>query len=159
MTSAPRATWRRARAAYSRTWCASRSTTSRPRHRSQWRPQMHSQSQLLERPSRVRPSWEARRPRAAALASVAMAVPENVVTNETVAAGAGVTEQWIVHRTGVHERRHVREGERLDALALAAARRARARRAQGGRNGRRRRLHGLSVGAVAGRRPDRVRAL
>jgi 3-oxoacyl-[acyl-carrier-protein] synthase III len=83
---------------------------------------MHSQSQLLERPSAVRPSWEARRPRAAALASVAMAVPENVVTNETVAAGAGVTEQWIVHRTGVRERRHVREGERLDALALVAAR-------------------------------------
>ena len=48
--------------------------------------------------------WE-RQQRAAALASVAMAMPERVVTNETVAAGAGVTEQWIVHRTGVHERR------------------------------------------------------
>ena len=43
--------------------------------------------------------WD-RHQRAAALASVAMAVPERVVTNETVAAGAGVTEQWIVHRTG-----------------------------------------------------------
>src|ERR671915_2162422 len=124
MTSAPRATWRRARAAYSRTWCASRSTTSRPRHRSQWRPQMHSQSQLLERPSPIRPSWEVRRPRAAALASVAMAVPENVVTNETVAAGAGVTEKWIVHRTGVHERRHVSEGETLAALSTSAGRAA-----------------------------------
>src|ERR671914_1820667 len=124
MTSAPPATWRRARAGCSRTWCASRSTTSKPRHRSQWRPQMHSQSQLLERPSPLRPSWEARRPRSAALASVAMVVPDNVVTNETVAAGAGVTEQWIVHRTGVRERRHVREGERLDALAAAAGRAA-----------------------------------
>ena len=82
---------------------------------------MHSQSQVLER---RRASWEDRRSRAATLASVAMAVPDNVVTNETVAAGAGVTEKWIVHRTGVHERRHAREGERLDALATAAGRAA-----------------------------------
>ena len=67
--------------------------------------------------------WD-RHLRAAALASVAMAMPERVVTNETVAAGAGVTEQWIVHRTGVHERRHVSEGERLQDLASAAGRRA-----------------------------------
>jgi 3-oxoacyl-[acyl-carrier-protein] synthase-3 len=67
--------------------------------------------------------WD-RHLRAAALASVAMAMPERVVTNETVAAGAGVTEQWIVHRTGVHERRHVSKGERLQDLASAAGRRA-----------------------------------
>ena len=67
--------------------------------------------------------WD-RHQRAAALASVAMAVPERVVTNETVAARAGVTEQWIVHRTGVHERRHVADGERLQDLASAAGRRA-----------------------------------
>jgi 3-oxoacyl-[acyl-carrier-protein] synthase III len=67
--------------------------------------------------------WD-RHLRAAALASVAMAVPERVVTNETVAAGAGVTEQWIVHRTGVHERRHVSDGERLQDLATAAGRQA-----------------------------------
>jgi 3-oxoacyl-[acyl-carrier-protein] synthase-3 len=67
--------------------------------------------------------WE-RQQRAAALASVAMAVPERVVTNEAVAAGAGVTEQWIVHRTGVHERRHMSEGERLQGLAAAAGRQA-----------------------------------
>jgi 3-oxoacyl-[acyl-carrier-protein] synthase III len=67
--------------------------------------------------------WE-RHLRAAALASVAMAVPERVVTNATVAEGAGVTEQWIVHRTGVYERRHVSEGERLQDLAVAAGRQA-----------------------------------
>jgi len=67
--------------------------------------------------------WD-RHLRAAALASVALAVPERVVTNETVAAGAGVTEQWILHRTGVHERRHVCEGERLQDLATAAGREA-----------------------------------
>jgi 3-oxoacyl-[acyl-carrier-protein] synthase III len=64
------------------------------------------------------------RPRAAALASVAMAVPDQVVGNGTIAEGAGVTEQWIVHRTGVHERRHVRDGERLSELATAAGRQA-----------------------------------
>jgi 3-oxoacyl-[acyl-carrier-protein] synthase III len=72
----------------------------------------------------TRPSWGGRRPRAAALASVAMAVPENVVTNATVAEGAGVTEQWIVHRTGVRERRHVSAGQRLSDLAVAAGREA-----------------------------------
>jgi 3-oxoacyl-[acyl-carrier-protein] synthase-3 len=67
--------------------------------------------------------WD-RQQRAAALASVAMAVPERVVTNAAVADGAGVTEQWIVHRTGVHERRHVSDGERLQDLAATAGRRA-----------------------------------
>ena len=67
--------------------------------------------------------WE-RHLRAAALASVAMAVPERVVTNATVAEHAGVTEQWILHRTGVHERRHVATGERLQDLAARAGRRA-----------------------------------
>jgi 3-oxoacyl-[acyl-carrier-protein] synthase III len=67
-------------------------------------------------------SWEERRPRTAALASVAMAVPEQVVGNDVIAEGAGVTEQWIVHRTGVRERRHVRDGERLSDLATAAGR-------------------------------------
>jgi 3-oxoacyl-[acyl-carrier-protein] synthase-3 len=103
---------------------------------------VHSRGQLLDPPAVVedgapaesvpvtaaagatRPAWEVRRPRAAALASVAMAVPDNVVTNETVAAGAGVTVKCIVHRTGVHERRHVREGETLAALAEAAGRAA-----------------------------------
>jgi 3-oxoacyl-[acyl-carrier-protein] synthase III len=62
--------------------------------------------------------------RPAAIVSLAMAVPDNVVTNAAVAEGAGVTEQWIVHRTGVHERRHVSDGERLQGLATAAGRRA-----------------------------------
>jgi 3-oxoacyl-[acyl-carrier-protein] synthase-3 len=69
------------------------------------------------------PSLE-RATRPAAIVSLAMAVPERVVTNATVAEGAGVTEQWIVHRTGVHERRHVTEGERLQDLATAAGRNA-----------------------------------
>jgi 3-oxoacyl-[acyl-carrier-protein] synthase III len=70
------------------------------------------------------PSWDGRRLRAAALASVAMAVPDRVVRNDVIAEGAGVTEQWIVHRTGVHERRFVRDGERLSDLATKAGRQA-----------------------------------
>ena len=69
-----------------------------------------------------RPPVPEARTRTAALASVAMAVPEQVIGNDVIAEGAGVTEQWIVHRTGVRERRHVREGERLADLALAAGR-------------------------------------
>jgi 3-oxoacyl-[acyl-carrier-protein] synthase-3 len=60
------------------------------------------------------------RTRSATLASVAMAVPDQVVGNDVIAQSAGVTEQWIVHRTGVRERRHLREGERLADLAVAA---------------------------------------
>jgi 3-oxoacyl-[acyl-carrier-protein] synthase-3 len=67
--------------------------------------------------------WD-RQQRAAALASVAVAMPEQVVTNATVAERAGVTEQWIVHRTGVHERRYVSDGETLQDLATAAGRAA-----------------------------------
>jgi 3-oxoacyl-[acyl-carrier-protein] synthase-3 len=51
-------------------------------------------------------------------------VPERVVSNATIAEGAGVTEQWIFHRTGVQERRHVSDGERLQDLATAAGRQA-----------------------------------
>ena len=73
-----------------------------------------------------RPPVPEARTRTAALASVAMAVPEQVIGNDVIAEGAGVTEQWIVHRTGVRERRHVREGERL--ADLAAGRRPRSPR-------------------------------
>jgi 3-oxoacyl-[acyl-carrier-protein] synthase III len=71
-----------------------------------------------------RPSSDGVKARRAALASLAMAVPETVVSNAAVAESAGVTEQWIVHRTGVHERRHVREDERLQELAVRAGRQA-----------------------------------
>jgi 3-oxoacyl-[acyl-carrier-protein] synthase III len=77
-------------------------------------------SPVLERT----PAPAGRATRTAAIASAAMAVPETVVTNATVAENAGVTEQWIVHRTGVRERRHVAEGERLQHLATEAGRAA-----------------------------------
>ncbi|HEY8771026.1 MAG TPA: hypothetical protein VIM03_10820, partial [Thermoleophilaceae bacterium] len=60
--------------------------------------------------------------RTAAIESVAMAVPDTVVTNDQVAERAGVTDDWIVARTGVRERRHAAPGERLSSLAAAAGR-------------------------------------
>ena len=60
--------------------------------------------------------------REASLASISMAVPDQIVRNSVVAAGAGVTEQWIVHRTGVHERRNVSEGETVMSLGVEAGR-------------------------------------
>jgi 3-oxoacyl-[acyl-carrier-protein] synthase III len=62
--------------------------------------------------------------RAASLASITRAVPANIVGNDVVAAAAGVTEQWIVHRTGVHERRNVSAGETVVTLGAEAGRMA-----------------------------------
>jgi 3-oxoacyl-[acyl-carrier-protein] synthase-3 len=62
--------------------------------------------------------------RGAAIHGIGAALPERVVANSEIAARAGVSEEWIVARTGVRERRHVGEGERLDALATEAGRRA-----------------------------------
>ena len=49
-------------------------------------------------------------PRGAAIASVAMAVPDGVVTNAPIAERLGVAEEWIVKRTGARER-HIAEPE------------------------------------------------
>jgi 3-oxoacyl-[acyl-carrier-protein] synthase-3 len=66
-----------------------------------------------------------RRPaRAAAVAAVAACTPALVVPNGEIAARLGVSEEWIVARTGVRERRIAREGQRLSDLAAEAGRRA-----------------------------------
>ena len=96
----------------------------------EWLESMSTTSDIFRPPRRSAVLEAARRPlagraaRTATVASVAMAVPDNVVTNAAVAERAGVTEQWIVHRTGVRERRHVVEAERLQDLATAAGRQA-----------------------------------
>jgi 3-oxoacyl-[acyl-carrier-protein] synthase-3 len=59
-----------------------------------------------------------------AIQGIGTALPERVVENAEVAERAGVSEDWIVKRTGVRERRHIADGERLDALASEAGRRA-----------------------------------
>jgi 3-oxoacyl-[acyl-carrier-protein] synthase III len=70
------------------------------------------------------PPWQGGRLRAATLASVAMAAPSRVVPNSAVAAAAGVTEAWIVARTGVRERRVAAADEGVKDLAARAARAA-----------------------------------
>jgi 3-oxoacyl-[acyl-carrier-protein] synthase-3 len=62
--------------------------------------------------------------RTAAIASIARALPERVVGNDEIAAAAGVSDDWIVARTGVRERRIAGPGERLSELAADAGRQA-----------------------------------
>ena len=60
----------------------------------------------------------------AVAASVAISLPETVVTNAQVGARLGVDGDWIARRTGIHTRRVARPDERLDAHATASARAA-----------------------------------
>jgi 3-oxoacyl-[acyl-carrier-protein] synthase III len=53
-----------------------------------------------------------------------MAVPDNVVTNDDLSALMDTTDEWIRTRTGIQERRWVRDGETGADLALAASRHA-----------------------------------
>lgn len=52
------------------------------------------------------------------------AVPDRIVTNNDLAQVMDTTDEWIRTRTGIEERRWVREGETGAGLALAAAERA-----------------------------------
>lgn len=49
-------------------------------------------------------------------------LPSQVVTNDQLAGPAGVTEDWIVHKTGIRTRRAVKPDEATSDLALGAAR-------------------------------------
>jgi 3-oxoacyl-[acyl-carrier-protein] synthase III len=60
----------------------------------------------------------------AAIAGVAMALPERMVSNDQLAAGLGVDAAWIAKRTGTHERPWASDGERLSQLSAEAARAA-----------------------------------
>ncbi len=53
-----------------------------------------------------------------------MALPEKVVDNHYFESIIDTSDEWIVQRTGVRERRHVVEGETTSTLATAAARKA-----------------------------------
>ena len=54
------------------------------------------------------------------------ATPERRVANEDLAA-LGCDPEWIVQRTGIHYRHHVRPGQSTSDLAIEAARRCLAR--------------------------------
>jgi 3-oxoacyl-[acyl-carrier-protein] synthase III len=53
----------------------------------------------------------------AAIAAVAMAVPERLVSDEQLAARLGVDADWITKRTGTRERPWVTADERLSEFA------------------------------------------
>src|SRR5579884_165525 len=56
----------------------------------------------------------------AAIAAVAMALPQRLVSNEQLAARLGVDPAWIAKRTGTRERPWAAEEERLSQLAAQA---------------------------------------
>jgi 3-oxoacyl-[acyl-carrier-protein] synthase-3 len=60
----------------------------------------------------------------AAIAAVAMAVPERLVSNEQIAARLDVDADWIAKRTGTRERPWASDDERLSEFAADAGRRA-----------------------------------
>jgi 3-oxoacyl-[acyl-carrier-protein] synthase-3 len=66
----------------------------------------------------------ATRLRGAAVASVAISAPATVVGNASIAERLGVSERWIVARTGVERRRVAEPGEELVTYAVQAASRA-----------------------------------
>jgi 3-oxoacyl-[acyl-carrier-protein] synthase-3 len=51
-------------------------------------------------------------------------LPEHVVTNDDLAQRVDTSDQWIVERTGIRERRITAVGEKTSDLAIAAARAA-----------------------------------
>ncbi|MGZ5930160.1 MAG: 3-oxoacyl-ACP synthase, partial [Rhizomicrobium sp.] len=51
-------------------------------------------------------------------------LPDKIVTNDDIAKSVDTSDEWIRDRTGIRERRIVREGEKTSDLALGAARAA-----------------------------------
>jgi 3-oxoacyl-[acyl-carrier-protein] synthase-3 len=51
-------------------------------------------------------------------------LPERVVTNHELAERVDTSDEWIVQRTGIHQRHIAADGEKTSDLALAAARKA-----------------------------------
>ncbi|HEV7528040.1 MAG TPA: beta-ketoacyl-ACP synthase 3 [Solirubrobacteraceae bacterium] len=60
------------------------------------------------------------RSRNAGALGIGVALPERVVANDRVADAIGVSQEWIVRRTGIAERRHALAGARLSELAADA---------------------------------------
>ena len=60
----------------------------------------------------------------ARIASIGMALPDRLVSNEQIAAELGVDAAWIAKRTGTRERPWANAGERLSELAAEAGRAA-----------------------------------
>jgi 3-oxoacyl-[acyl-carrier-protein] synthase III len=63
----------------------------------------------------------------AGILAVASALPDCVMPSDALAARLGVSDEWIVSRTGIRERRIAAPGTQLSELAAEAGRRALAR--------------------------------
>ena len=59
-----------------------------------------------------------------AVTGVGSFLPEKVVTNADLAKFVDTSDEWIVERTGIHQRHQAREDEPTSDLAVEAARRA-----------------------------------
>ncbi len=60
----------------------------------------------------------------ATILAVSTELPEDRLTNRELALRLGISEDWILSRTGIRERRQVRPGERLSDYATRAGARA-----------------------------------
>jgi 3-oxoacyl-[acyl-carrier-protein] synthase-3 len=60
--------------------------------------------------------------RGAAALAVGASLPERAVSNEEIAARIGKTDEWIYTRTGIRERRHAGDDDRLTDIAAQASR-------------------------------------
>jgi 3-oxoacyl-[acyl-carrier-protein] synthase-3 len=58
------------------------------------------------------------------VAGTGVSVPERTVTNDDLARQVDTTNEWIVQRTGIHERRYAAPGETTLALATKASQEA-----------------------------------
>jgi 3-oxoacyl-[acyl-carrier-protein] synthase III len=67
----------------------------------------------------VRPTPRAR---TATIVAIGTYLPATVVANDPIAKRVGVTDEWIVKRTGIHARHVIAPGERLADLAAGAGR-------------------------------------
>lgn len=56
-----------------------------------------------------------------AIAGSGHALPEEVISNRVLAELSGLSDEWIVSRTGIHERRRARAGESASKLGAEAA--------------------------------------
>jgi 3-oxoacyl-[acyl-carrier-protein] synthase III len=82
-------------------------------------------SALLASPATSQLATPARRAlRGASVGGLGIAVPEGIVTNAPIAERLGVSERWIVERTGIEERRVAAPEERLSDYAAEAGLRA-----------------------------------